>query len=128
MDKNHLCNNLTSTVKKINQTKNFMKQKLESIINEQSIIQEVQSDEPQVDSKQSNDYRLKIVYFLRDLSQVCRFKIKKIIKKIELIKINFFKVSLHLKDLNTIDTRQVHDNCIEDLNVLRQAIKSNSKN
>jgi hypothetical protein len=105
-----------------------MKQKLESIINEQSIIQEVQSDEPQVDSKQSNDYRLKIVYFLRDLSQVCRFKIKKIIKKIELIKINFFKVSLHLKDLNTIDTRQVHDNCIEDLNVLRQAIKSNSKN
>lgn len=53
-----------------------MKQKLESIINEQSIIQEVNSDEMKADGNQSNDYRLKIVCFLRDLTQVSYFLIK----------------------------------------------------
>jgi hypothetical protein len=131
--------NLTSTVKKVSSSKEikFMKQKLDAILNAESIIkQEEEEEENEADDasclddltavKQHgqdktiqstdmqrnhpeaandvkvNDYAVKVVYFMRDLSSV----------------------SLRLNQLNQVDMSKVHPDSVDDLNRLCEMMKN----
>jgi hypothetical protein len=126
--------NLTSTVKKVSSSKEmkFMKQKLDAILNAESIIkQEEEENEAddesclddlttvkqhaqdktiqptdmqrnQADAAKSDDYALKVVYFMRDLSSV----------------------SLRLNQLNQVDLSKVHPDSVDDLNRLCELMKN----
>lgn len=88
----HEFNNLTSTVKKINGGKlEILKEK----IDEQSIIHEVDDETPTKEPKKrtkvnqenvqpckKNKYSLKVIYYLRDLTQVIIFLLKNVNFKI----------------------------------------------
>ncbi len=117
--------NLTSTVKKLNGNKNFnFKDKLDHLLSGQSMIHEANSDneqQPESSGKDktlkissvnqekepmaNDDFRLKIVYFMRDFS----------------------KVTASLKDLANVDLKNVHENSAADLKLLNQALSSTSK-
>jgi hypothetical protein len=71
--------NLTSTVKKTAPSNKleFLKKKFETAINEQSIISnsvdtpvKKVTQQPQQANKQPDPYMVRVVYFLRDLTQV----------------------------------------------------------
>lgn len=83
----HEFKNLTSTVKKVNGGK---LKSLKDKIDEQSIIQEVDDETPTKEPKKhlkanqenikpnrNNRYSLKVIYYLRDLTQVIIFLIKR---------------------------------------------------
>jgi len=92
---------LTSTVKKVNPIKPFDKLKLDTKINEQSIIGEEESGPLKRDK-----YCVGIYYYQKDGS----------------------KVEKSLKDLKLIDFRSIHDECADDLNQICEVfIKKGSK-
>lgn len=129
--------NLTSTVKKVSSSKEmkFMKQKLDAILNAESIIKQEEEENEANDTSclddlttvkqhaqdktiqptdmqrnqtdaaanaKSDDYALKVVYFMRDLSSV----------------------SLRLNQLNQVDLSKVHPDSIDDLDRLCELLKN----
>lgn len=81
-------NYLTSTVKKPNSNMlQTQKTKLDSVINEQSIIQSQEATFKAAENNSKQDLAIRIMYFLKDMSQVMRFKFNFLIK---LAKITIF--------------------------------------
>ena len=106
---------MTSTVKKVNNLKdpNFLpKTKFDSIINEQSIITENERG-----NTKDDNFAVGIYYFLKDGSKVKKFFILLICNLINLI--HFYKkATTKISELRDIDIKDVHSNCVDDLNDL----------
>jgi len=110
-------NALTSTVKKsnkINKTGILFKDKLDDMLHGQSIIRETEDDdENEIENdnenaeekeisaagvKEREDYKMKIIYFLKNLTQV--------------------KASL--EDLGKVNVNDLHENCVDDVKSLKK--------
>ena len=96
--------NLTSTVKKVNKANTF-KLNIDSAINEQSMIPAetpIRVQQQKQGKNAQDQYMVKILYFLTDFTQA----------------------SVKLSELNTIDMKSVHENCVDDLKTLGKAMSS----
>lgn len=124
----HEFDHLTSTVKKVNGGK---LKSLKEKIDEQSIIQEADEEtptkEPKKEAKKIQDnvkfskgtkYSLKVMFFMRDLTQVIIF-----FKWFEVLQI-LFKVTASLEELIDVNEKEIHENSLNDFKLISEAIAS----